>query len=495
MSSLKERTASGIKWQVINKFSQKFISVATFAVLARIMEPAIFGLFALAFVVIDSLQFFKSFGLDSAVIQRKEDESFKRSLDTAFIVIQLNGLILCALCFFIAPWASRYFNNPELLNITRALGFIFIFTCFSKIPTTILQKRMRFNAIAIIEFISAILNSIVAISLAVTTKSVWSLVIAYLVKQTFISVVSWYCSGFRFTWQFDFKVAKELFSFGKYLMGMSVLWFISGKLNNIVVGKMLGVSLLGFLVLAENIGNFINTHFTSIISGVMFPAYASIQHDKEALKRAYLKTVKYVSFFSAPFSVFLMCFAEQFTHILYGDKWLAIIPLIQLFGLIQLISPILWCSSAVYMGCGKPNYSFNVKATQIALRIPLLIVFIGFWGLEGAVFSNVIITLIYAPVNLVLIKKIIPFKYKEFFGVLTSAYVCAGACFLLIVGAKIGMDHYISAAWLHFPIVQLTLLGLLGVGSYLLCAWKTDRTALLDMKEMILKRKKIVTAS
>src|SRR3989338_1298272 len=107
MVSLKQKTFSGIKWQVINKIAQKVISVGTFAVLARILGPSIFGLFALAFVAIDGFQIIKSFGLDSALINRKDN--IDEAADTAYVLIQAQGIILFTVCFLVAPLAALFF--------------------------------------------------------------------------------------------------------------------------------------------------------------------------------------------------------------------------------------------------------------------------------------------------------------------------------------------------------------------------------------------------
>ena len=139
--------------------------------------------------------------------------------------------------------------------------------------------------------------------------------------------------------------------FGKFMLGLSLLGFIGTNLNNAVIGRMLGVVSLGYFALAANIGNFINTHFTHLISRVMFPAYSSIQGDREALKRAFLKTCKFISIVSLPFAILLITLSKEFVMTLYGEKWLSIIPLIRIFGFIQLSVPIVACSGSVCSDC------------------------------------------------------------------------------------------------------------------------------------------------
>src|SRR3990167_2050017 len=125
MTTLKHKTVSGVKWQIASKLLEKGISVVTFAVLARILNPPTFGLFAMSFIAIDALGLFKAFGFDSALVQRKD--RVEASSHTAFFMTQLTGRVLFITCYLVAPLAARFFNNKEVLSIVRALGFLFFF--------------------------------------------------------------------------------------------------------------------------------------------------------------------------------------------------------------------------------------------------------------------------------------------------------------------------------------------------------------------------------
>lgn len=495
--TLKEKTLSGIKWQVFNKIAQKVISVATFAVLARVLEPTVFGLFAAAFIAIDALQFFKSFGLDSALIHRKNEtvEEAIRSANTAFYIIQSWGVLLFLVAVLAAPLAGHFFKDPKLIPIIQALGIIFIFTCFSKVPTTLLQKNLKFKEIMAMDFAGSIVNSAFAIVLAIITRNVWGLVFAYILKQITITALSWYFSGFKLKWTFDRKIAKELFGYGKFMIGLNLLWFFGHHMNDLVVGRMLGVTVLGYLVLAENIGNFINTHFTALIANVMFPAYSSIQHDKSAVKRAYLKTIKFVTLVSAPFSVFLICLADEFVHILYGEKWLAIVPLIQMFGITQLMIPITWCSGPIFLGCGKPKYTFYMALAGIIVRFPVLVYFTSLWGMQGAVLSMVLIVALFTPINIHYVKKLVSFKYSEFFKALWVSYISAFALYFVITLLRMLVDSTLNIdqfAW-HY-VAEFFLFGLTGALLYAAVVFVMDRDALMEIKGLIIRKTSVPPA-
>jgi O-antigen/teichoic acid export membrane protein len=488
MSTLRIKTVAGVKWQVLNKILQKIISVGTFAVLARILSPDAFGLFALAFVAIDGFQVFKSFGLDSALIQRKE--KVDEAADTAFFLIQGSGFLLCVACYAMAPFAAQFFNSPELASVVRALGIVFIFTCFSKVPSTLLTKQMRFDVSSIIDLVGAVVNSVCAIGFALIYPSVWSLVWAYLAKQIVITALCWYYSGYKLHFRFEWGIAKDLFKFGKFMIGLSLL-YLSDNIDDIFVGKMLGTTMLGYFALAVNIGNFINTHFTYLLSGVMFPAYASIQDDPESVRNAYFKTTKYVAMLSLPFGVALVCLAKEFVLTLYGAQWLAIVPLIQLFGAMQIVFPVLACSSSLFLGCGKPNYTMYLAFSQIVLRSILAIVFTQAFGLIGAVLAMVTTVLIFTPINIGLVRKIVPFQYRNFLPQFVPSLCSAAIMFSVILGLKSFIFYYAFAMLEVHYVAVLILLSVTGIAAYLASFYFLDRTSTLEATKLVLKMEKV----
>src|SRR3989338_530231 len=145
MITLKQKTVSGFKWLLVNNILQKVISVGTFAILARILEPSTFGLFAMAFIAIDGISLFKTFGLDVGIIQKKNIP--EKANHTAFFIILGLSILLAFICFGLAPFVGTFFNNHELGSIIRALGVVFVMSGFGRVPSAVLTKQLRFKLI------------------------------------------------------------------------------------------------------------------------------------------------------------------------------------------------------------------------------------------------------------------------------------------------------------------------------------------------------------
>ncbi|MDD5218369.1 MAG: lipopolysaccharide biosynthesis protein [Candidatus Omnitrophica bacterium] len=485
MTSLKHKTVSGVKWQMVSKITQKAISVGTFAVLARILEPSTFGLFALAFVAIDGFHIFKSFGLDSALIQRKD--RIDDAAHTADFIVLGMGFLMAIVCFLIAPLAAYFFHNHDVLSVIQVLAVIFVISSFSKIPGTLLAKQMRFGVLSVIDLIATIVNSFFAISFSILTPTVWSLVFAYLIKQIVTALLYRIISGYRFKWYFDYRLAKELLHFGKYMMGLGWLGYLNENIANISIGKILGALDLGYYALANNIGNFINTHFTYLLEGVMFPAYSSIQHDREEVLRVYLKTTKYVSLLALPFSVLLIFLPKELVLTLYGEKWLAIVPLLRIFGIVQLFAPVSICSGSVFLGCGKPEYNYRIALYAVLIKIPLLIIFTKYYGLIGAALVDLIILCVLLPLNMQWVRSIIPFNYLKLFKQFIPTISCAIVMIAVVAGVKAFILPLLEFQQYLTYLINLVLPSMIGLGAYLMAFSLIDRAAIREIKQLIVK--------
>lgn len=489
--NLKQKTISSVKWQVVNKVGQKVLSVLTFAVLARLLDPKDFGLFAMAFIAIDALQFFKSFGLDSALIHKSEDDpNFEKAKNTAFVIIQTSGFAFCAAAVLLAYPMGAFFNKPHLVQIIQVLSAVFILSCLSKVPMTLLTKRMQFNKLAQIEISGSLVNSVVAIAVAAVTRNVWALVIGYVCKQVLMTALSWHWTNFKLKWQYDRDSAKELLSYGRFMMGLSLLWMISANMNKVIVGKILGTTMLGFFALAENVANFVNTHFTVLISGVLFPAYSKIKDDMGAISRGYLKTVRLVSLVTLPFSAVLILLANEFVLVLYGEKWRSIVPLIQLFGIIQILVPITWCSSPVFLACGKPHYTFNMNLASLLIKGTLMVIFTSKWGLVGTVCAAVTNAHIMAPVNIFLTKRLLKIGVFDSIKQLKLAVTCVlpAAAAVLALKWLYAVTGVTGSSFLVYAF-RFASMGLAGAAIYLGVFYFADRQVFNEVKGMVWKKK------
>lgn len=487
MGSLTNKTASGVKWQAINVIVQKGMSIVTFAILARLLTPNAFGLFAMAFVVLDGFGLFESMGLDAGLIRTKDVK--EEECHTAFVMSLMAGCALCVITLIAAPFMATFFDMPRLANVLRALAFMFILSSVSKVPKALLHRGLDFKSSVFSRIGGNIINAVVVVVVAYFTRNVWALVIAHFFKQMFMTVLLFYFSGYRPKFVWNKEAADQLFNFGKFIVAVAVISYIGANINRMYVGRVLGAAALGYYAVANNLGNFLNANFMNQIYTVTFPAFASIQDDHERLKRGFLKGLRYISLIAIPFGLTLIFMAENIVLVLFGDKWLPVIPLIRLFGIMQILAPLMGTFGGIYMAKGQSNYLFMLTLATISIKFPLYFLLSPKFGLEGVVMAEILAFLIMVPVRVYLIKRLIGVKLTEFLGS-TSINLLSGVimalAYLLMQSSPLGMIMVFGNS---LPLIQLCVWGGIGCFAYLLSVFIFDRSTFIDLSNIVKGRK------
>jgi O-antigen/teichoic acid export membrane protein len=183
---------------------------------------------------------------------------------------------------------------------------------------------------------------------------------------------------------------KELFGFGRWVLGSSILIFLLTQGDDIFVGKMLGVTALGFYQMAYLISNLPATEITHVISQVTFPAYSKMQDDIPQLREAYLRVLQVTAFLSFPIAGLIFVLAPDFTKIFLGEKWMPMVPALQIFCILGAIRSIVATMGPVFYSTKKPKIGTQLSLMQLAIMVSLIYPLTMKWGIAGAAISVVL---------------------------------------------------------------------------------------------------------
>jgi len=182
------------------------------------------------------------------------------------------------------------------------------------------------------------------------------------------------------------EVAKEIWRFGFYVFLSGLFVYALFNADNFIVGAIKGTQALGYYSLAFDWGTKISTLLSLTVLSVLFPAYSRIKDDKEKLKKAYLDSVKYVSFLSIMVNGTLFCISEDFLKIVLGggtDKWLPALSSFRILCIYGIVRAILEPLGNVIMALGDSKVLLKANAIASAVQLLLLYPALNFWGIEG----------------------------------------------------------------------------------------------------------------
>ena len=378
--SLRSRIVSGFFWLAATKaLGQAMSWVITLAVV-RLLAPADYGLMGLAVLVNGFLLLFNELGLGAAIIQKPELSDGHRS-DLRWVIFLVNaGLFLVLL--IVAPAIGRYFHEPSLVGIVRAMAAAFVLNGIGAPSAFVLSREMAFRQKAQAEFLGNLAGSVTTLALALAGWGVWSLVTGYLVLQATSNGL--YCFYAPIPLQrpsFAGEVRRSI-HFGSQVALGKILWWISSSADAVIVGRVLGTVQLGYYGLAVQFASIPLQKIVSLITQVALPSFAALQHDLKSLGRYYLKFVGTTAFVTFPMFVGLMLVSDSAVRLFLTDKWIAIVVPLKILCVVTCLRAIETLNTPVLLARNRPGIPlFNSFLQAVVLSLAFLTG--ARWGLNG----------------------------------------------------------------------------------------------------------------
>ncbi len=379
-----------VKTRVIRSFIWVGASEVSFAVvnfvrsiaLARLLTPSMFGLVGLAGIALRAIETATRPGIGQALIAR--EGKFELARDTAFTMLVARGVVLAVLLFVSAPWVTAFYGEAELHSILQVLSLTFLIGGFSNINLIARQKELDFRRLTYFYQGTLLAGTFITILAAFLLRNVWALVIGQVASALIGTIMSyWFVDGRpRFAW--NWRIARELVTYGKFVTGSSIVVFIASELDSVVIGKWLGPEALGFYILAFTIVHLVTSNISKVASSILMPAYSKLQRDPVAIRSAYLRTLSLVMFAVLPAAAGLAIVAEPMTLVVYGEQWLPAARPMQLLAIAGLLRAVCGLSGYLFEGIGRPKVAFWLGLLRLAVVAPLIVPMVWWFGLEGA---------------------------------------------------------------------------------------------------------------
>jgi O-antigen/teichoic acid export membrane protein len=381
-ADLGSRVVRGGIWVFALRITNTLFGFARTIVLARLLAPADFGVFGIALLAMSALETFSQTGFSTALIQKKDEtESY---LDTAWTVQAVRGILLALVLYLTAGYVAAFFDASAAKPILQVIGLSMLFQGFTSIGVLYFQKDLEFHKQFIYMFSGTVADMSVTIAAAFLWRNPWALAIGLLAGSLMRMVVSYFVHPYRPRLGFDQQQFRELSGFGKWILGSSILFFFLTQADHALVGKVLGVSALGFYQLAYRLSNMPATEITQVISQVTFPAYSMLQDDLPRLRQAYLKVLQITAFLSFPIAGLIFVLAPDFTKVCLGERWMPMVPAMQALALAGLIRSLAATTGPVFLAVGKPRIDTICQIVRLIILAACIYPFVIRWDILGA---------------------------------------------------------------------------------------------------------------
>src|SRR4051812_7282118 len=228
-------------------------------------------------VVIGYLDIARDFGIGAALIARPTVD--RRTASTAFFISVAWGATLTTALFLAAPLLGDFFHDARAVPVARVLSVAFLLSALGSTHDALLYRSLAFNRRIVPDVTQALVKGALSVALALAGLGYWSLVIGQLAGGVGFTVMAWVLQPFRPRLEWDLENTKWLVGFGSAVVGSRMLGALLSNLGYLVVGSTLGAAALGIVTLAFRVPDLTMTSTYAILSTVLFPVYARLQHD------------------------------------------------------------------------------------------------------------------------------------------------------------------------------------------------------------------------
>jgi lipopolysaccharide exporter len=373
---------SGFSWQTALKFVSAGFAVVKLFILARILNPADFGLFSLGMITLGLTEAFTQTGVNLTIISSKH--SVKYYLDTAWVVAIIRGALIGILMIILGLGLSIYFQDQNLLWLVTILSLVPVVKGFINPAIVSLQKELKFFADSVYRLGLVIGEVLFSVILVFLFKSVYALGIALIFNAVFEVLISFIFFRDHPKFRYIKSRGKEILSQAKGLSISSLFSYLNENLDNLIIGKLHGNYKLGLYQNAYASGHKVNLDFARSWYHSSFPIFSKLKSEHKRLIRAFVRSGGVLLIIMSLGSIPVFLFPRFFVSLLLGQQWLEAVPLLRwlvLAGLIQGISNMFYSLFMAKQWITQVNLHLILSVILMAV---LIVVMSNIWGLTGA---------------------------------------------------------------------------------------------------------------
>lgn len=409
-NNIKDRTLSGLLWSFFERFGAQCVTLIVSIILARLLDPGVFGTVAIVTVFMEILNVFIDSGLGNALIQKKDADDIDFSSVFYFNLFMCTALYL--VLFFLAPAVSRFYGIEELTAVIRVMGLTLIISGVRNIQRAFVSRNLQFKRFFYATLGGTLGAAVLGIWMAYCGFGVWALVAQSLFNNIMDTVILWFTVKWRPKWVFSFKRFCGLFSFGWKLLVSNLINTVYNNLRQLIIGKMYTAQSLAMYNRGYMIPNVIVININSAIDSVLFPVMSSAQDDVNAVRAMTRRSVRICSYIMWPAMMGIAACSTPLVSLLLSDKWLPCVPFLIIFCITYAFLPLQTANLNAIKALGRSEVYLKLEIIKKIVGFVILAVTMWLGPLVMAA-SNLLLSVINYFINAYPNRKLLNYTYGQ----------------------------------------------------------------------------------
>lgn len=388
-SGLGSLVRRGAMWSTLSQLTLRAGSVVLGIVLARLLAPEQFGVYAVALTVQAILANLSDLGLSADLIRCDDPE--RRAPVVAVVGLVASTALAVAMVLSSHALAAA-FGTPDAAPVIALLAPTLILSGISVVPYAMLCRAFDQRRLFLVALTDFVLSAVITVALVEAGVGVLSLAIGRLGSQVVTTALQFVLAGVRPRYRAERGVAVHVLRFGIPVAGANSLSWLVLNLDNMIIARVVGPVALGFYVLAFNISNWPMSVIGQVTRAVALPAFARTAHGEKDTNMAFAAALSGSLALAAGTGLALL--AGPVVHVLYGGKWAAATPVLAALGLFGAVRVLFDLSASYLMARGRSGLTLAVQVWWLVTLVPAIWLGATRRGIEGAAWAHVVVAIL-----------------------------------------------------------------------------------------------------
>ncbi len=381
LTNIAGRAVTGVLWTMGANGVRLVIGFGGGIVMARLLQPEDYGAVALAMGIVFIINRLSSVGFEVTMLRQSVLTPLQ--ISSLFWAKVMAVSIAFFICIGIAFLLRSVYSQTVILLIA-VFGVLQSINSVTHIPGTMLQRELKFKQLQLVEMAIVFIAVIAGIAMASTGWGPWALVFSTGGGLVLNGLWKWRLTAWKPLLAFDSSYIRSQFSFSSGMLLTGLLEESVHRIDDILLGSLMGVRTLGYYGMAYNLSQFYHANVSGAVQQVALPVMGMVQEQEAHLRDVLERIIPHVLYLGGLFYALLAPLAVEVLTLLYGEKWGPSALLLQGLALYGFFLPLFETSRLVLIVRGKSFVMAQVYAIQVFVLIVLLIVLVPGWGAFGA---------------------------------------------------------------------------------------------------------------
>lgn len=401
---------SNFIWRFLERCGAQGVTLIVSIVLARLLDPNVYGTIALVTIFTTIMQIFVDSGMGNALIQKKDADDLDFSSVFYFNIVMCSVLYL--IMFFLAPFIAKFYKIPELTAVIRVLSLILVISGVKNVQQAYVSRHLMFKRFFFATLGGTIGAAVIGILMAYFGFGVWALVAQMLFNTTIDTLILWITVKWRPKKMFSMQRLKSLFSYGWKLLISALLDTVYNNIRQLIIGKVYTKSDLAYYNNGKKYPEYLVSNINTAIDSVLLPTMSNEQNHPERVKSMTRRAIKTATFIIMPLMVGFAVCSRQLVSLILTDKWLPSVPFMQIFCISFAFYPIHTANLNAIKAMGRSDLFLKLEIIKKSIGVVTIIIAIKF-GVMAMAYSMLITSFISQVVNSFPNKKLLNYSYLE----------------------------------------------------------------------------------